>query len=102
MIMAEETNETPAAPEVFRLKFLMRSGNFFMIDGVLDWSMRHLEGRTIGLTLKQSTDPRYARVVVDSIDLSQIEAVVLLPDDQARRLAVLGDPDGRPQKGARP
>ncbi|SFJ68839.1 hypothetical protein [Methylobacterium brachiatum] len=77
-----ETASTPAATpaaDVQRLKFLLRSGNAFMVDGVLDWGMKHLRGRVIGLMLKQATDAKYARVVVDSIDLSQIEAVVLLP-----------------------
>ncbi len=101
MIMAEEKHEMPGEP-VQRLKFLMRSGNFFMIDGVTNWSMKHLNGRTISLTLTQMMDSKYARVVVDSIDLSQIEAVVLLPADPGRQLVEIGEPGGRPRKGDRP
>jgi hypothetical protein len=65
--------------EIQRLKFLMRSGNFFMVDGVHSWSMRHQGNRVVGLTLKQSLEAQYARVIVESIDLDQIEAVVILP-----------------------
>ena len=70
-----------------RLKIYLRSGNALMIDGVIGWSMTHREGRTVSLNLTQSTDPQFARVVVESIDLSQIEAVVVLPTDGARRAA---------------
>ncbi|MBN6819566.1 hypothetical protein JRF84_08180 [Methylobacterium organophilum] len=100
--MAEETNETPAATEVFRLKFLMRSGNFFTVDGVTGFEMKKNGlGQFTSLTLKQADDPRHTYVFVPSIDLAQIEAIIRLPDDQVRRLAVLGDPDGRQRKGER-
>lgn len=76
--MASDKTEYPGE-ETQRLKFLMRSGNFFMVDGVLDWRMSHIANRVASLTLRQSLDPKYARVIVDSIDISQIEAVVILP-----------------------
>lgn len=76
--MAEEKSEYPGE-EIQRLKFLMRSGNAFMVDGVTHWDLKHLRGRCVELRLEQLTDPKYARVLVESIDLSQIEAVVILP-----------------------
>jgi hypothetical protein len=91
--MAHET-AAAAEPEHTRLKFLLRSGNSIMVDGVLGWEMKHLEGRVISLTLKQSLDPRFARVIVDSIDLAQIEAVVILPADGARRAARQSEKEG--------
>ncbi len=81
----EPTPEAPAAPALQRLKFLMRSGNAFMVDGVVDWDIEgDRAGRITSLQLEQSKDPRYARVVVETIDLAQIEAVVLLPKDSGR------------------
>lgn len=65
--------------EIQRLQFLMRSGNSFIVDGVTNWSMKHREGRVVSLTLRQFMEERYARLIVDSIDLAQIEAVVILP-----------------------
>jgi hypothetical protein len=76
--MGEEISP-PASPDVMRLKFLMRSGNAFMVDGVIESEGKWENGRCKELRLKQSTDPKYASVLVPSIDLSQIEAVVILP-----------------------
>lgn len=76
--MADDSPAAPA-PEVMRLKFLMRSGNAFMVDGVIESDGKWENGRCKELRLKQSTDPKYASVLVQSIDLSQIEAVVILP-----------------------
>lgn len=95
MIMAAETNDTPTAPETCRLKFLMRSGNFFTVDGVTDFEMKKNGlGQWAHLTLKQDPNPKYAHVFVPSIDLAQIEAIIRLPDHG-------GDPDGRQRKGER-
>jgi hypothetical protein len=82
--MSAQTNAYPGAP-IERLKFLMRSGNAFMVDGVTHWDMKHLNGRCIELTLEQLSDSKYARVLVESIDLGQIEAVVLLPVSEPGR-----------------
>lgn len=75
---SSDTTEWPGE-EIQRLQFFLRSGNSFVVDGVEDWGMRHLDGRVHSLRLVQKTDPRYAKLIVDSIDLAQIEAVVILP-----------------------
>ncbi len=102
MTLAEETNEAPAAVEVFRLKFLMRSGNFFTVDGVTDFEMKKNGlGQFTSLTLKQADDPSRAYVFVPSIDLAQIEAIIRLPGDQGRQLIEIGEGGGRQRKGER-
>lgn len=78
--MAEEKTHYPVEP-IQRLQFLMKSGNSFTIDGVEDWGMRHEGNRIVSLRLKQSLAAEYARVIVESIDLTQIEAIVVLPKE---------------------
>lgn len=75
----------PTAPEPQRLKFLMRSGNFFTVDGVTGFDIwTNALGRITQMKLEQVDDPRIARVYVASVALDQIEAVVRLPKDSGR------------------
>lgn len=74
-----------AAPELQRLKFLMRSGNSFMVDGVTGFDVwTDALGRIIQMKLQQVDDPKFARVFTATVDLAQIEAVVRLPKDSGR------------------
>lgn len=74
-----------AAPELQRLKFLMRSGNAFMVDGVTGFDVwTDALGRITRMKLQQVDDPKFARVFTATVDLAQIEAVVRLPKDSGR------------------
>lgn len=65
--------------EIQRLQFFLRSGNSFVVDGVEDWGMKCRGGRVESLRLTQKTASSYSRLLLDTIDLDQIEAVVILP-----------------------
>lgn len=74
------TEPAAAGPPVQRLKFLMRSGNAFMVDGVTVFEMRvNGLGMITQVRLEQLDDPQYAHVYIRSVDLEQIEAIVRLP-----------------------
>lgn len=63
-----------------RLQVFLRSGNSFVLDGVMDWKVTSRENRTVGIWLRQLTDDAYTRLIVGSLDLDQIEAVLMLPE----------------------
>ena len=72
-----------------RLKIYLRSGNALMIDGVLSYQMKlaPITNRIAEIEIVQDDAPQFARLLVQTLDLSQIEAVVELPADGARRPA---------------
>lgn len=65
--------------ETERLQFFMRSGNSFILDGVLDWEMKTCATGVSSLTLSQVAAGKATRLIVKSIDMAQIEAVLTLP-----------------------
>lgn len=59
------------------LKICMRSGNSFTIDGVVEFEVTGYTSGTISnLRLVQSDNPKYSKVLMPSLDLSQVEAIV--------------------------
>lgn len=84
----------PADPQ--RLKFLMRSGNDFMIDGVLEFELERspVTDRVVRVKMVQLTNPKYARLMVETLDIAQIEAVLILPPNGPGRRANEKERDG--------
>ena len=61
-----------------RLEIYMKSGNVIEIDGVTDWKTRtNLNEGMEYLMITQSSYAKY-KLIVTTIDLKQIEAIVLL------------------------
>lgn len=86
--MADSVGEAlPREPT--RMKFLLRSGNAFMVDGVVDWTIKRapVTGRIVEVELHQLEDPRFARVIMETLDIAQIEGVLILPPNGPGRRA---------------
>jgi hypothetical protein len=63
-----------------RLQIFMRSGNSFVLDGVTDWKLTTRGDRVVGIHLVQKAGSEFTRLIVNSIDLAQIEAILDLPE----------------------
>ena len=61
------------------LRFYLKSGNSFVIDGVTHWSIENVGDAITAVRIAQAKDAK-AKLLVRSIDLSQIEAVVVVTE----------------------
>jgi hypothetical protein len=66
-------------PDISRLRFLMKSGNSFELDGVINWEFQSDAKGTQGLKLEQLKDGTRTTLIVKTLVLSQVEAILDLP-----------------------
>lgn len=69
--------------DISRLQFMMKSGNSFILDGVHDYKISAGSNGITSITLSQIADGSKTRLLINTLDLSQVEAVLELPADPA-------------------
>lgn len=65
--------------DISRLRFLMKSGNSFELDGVIDWAFAADAKGVESVKLEQLKDGTRTTLIVKTLVLSQVEAIIELP-----------------------
>lgn len=68
-----------AEPDISRLRFLMKSGNSFELDGVIEWELQANADGVKSLKLMQEKNGKHTTLIVNTLVLSQVEAILETP-----------------------
>jgi len=62
-----------------KLNIYMKSGNVIRLKGIADWKLGHMGNEITQLSIERENLPTGERLILASMDLSQIEAITEEP-----------------------